>query len=262
VFPDGQSDGGQGDTVHGPDIAEGVATDRRGLAPAIALTAAAGLSVTTAAVALFASPGPTLAAAALFALVAAIALPRHARRRPRPGFGVANGITLARAGLIAVVAAFAVEPPPSEDFDWWIAAAVAGVALLLDGVDGWIARRTARSSAFGARFDMETDALAAFVLCLVLWRADRTGAWILLTGALRYLFLLAGWVFAWMRRPLPPHERRRAVCAVQGALLVLCLVPALPAIFPPILGLAALTATAASFLIDTVWLWRHRRVRL
>lgn len=248
--------------MRGTEIAEGAGTDRRGLAPALVLTAAAGLSVTTAAATLFASPGPALAAAALFALVAAIALPRHARRRPRPGFGVANGITLARAGLIAVVAAFAVEPPYPGDAAWWIAAAVAGVALLLDGVDGWIARRSARSSAFGARFDMETDALAALVLCVVLWRADRTGAWVLLIGALRYLFLLAGWLFAWMRRPLPPRERRRAVCAVQSLLLVLCLVPAWPAILPPIMGLAALTATVASFLIDTVWLWRHRRVRL
>jgi phosphatidylglycerophosphate synthase len=189
-------------------------------------------------------------------------LPRHARRRPRPGFGIANGITLGRAALIAVVLAFAVEAPPPGAPVWWVAAAVAGAALLLDGVDGWIARRTARSSAFGARFDMETDALAALVLCIVLWSADRTGAWILLVGALRYVFLLAGWLFAWMRRPLPPRARRRAVCAIQGALLVLCLVPAWPEPVPVVLGAAALAATGGSFLIDTVWLWPRRRVVL
>jgi phosphatidylglycerophosphate synthase len=241
---------------------ERVGAERQGLVPVFALTAAAGLSVAAAATTLFAGSGPILAAAALFALVSAVVLPRHARRRPRPGFGAANGITLGRAALIAVVAGFAVEPPPSEDADWWIATGVAGVALLLDGVDGWIARRTARSSAFGARFDMETDALAALVLCIVLWQAGRAGAWILLIGALRYLFLLAGWLFAWMRRPLPPRERRRAVCALQGVLLVVGLVPALPAIVPPLLGAAALAATAVSFLIDTVWLWRRRRVVL
>lgn len=248
--------------MDGSGIVDEIGTERRGLIPAFALTAAGGLSVAAATAGLFTSPGPVVAAVALFALVAAVVLPRHARRRPRPGFGAANGITLGRAALIAIVAAFAVEPPPGEDADWWIAAAVAGLALLLDGADGWIARRTARSSAFGARFDMETDALAALVLCLVLWRADRTGAWILLIGALRYLFVLAGWGFAWMRRPLPPRERRRTACALQGALLVVCLAPALPAFVPPLLGGLALAATAGSFLIDTVWLWRHRRAVL
>jgi len=43
---------------------------------------------------------------------------------------------------------------------------------------------------------------------------------------------------------------------------LLALVPALAAIVPPLLGGLALAATAGSFLIDTVWLWRHRRVIL
>ena len=240
--------------MHGRDF-----PDHRGLLPALALTIAAGAAVLTASAALFGTVPPLLAAGALFGLIAAVALPRHARRRPRPAFGAANSITLFRAALIAVVCGFAAEPPLPDALAWWIAAAVAGAALLLDGVDGWVARRTAHSSAFGARFDMEIDALAALVLCLVLWRADRTGAWIILIGALRYVFVIAGWLFAWMRRPLPPSQRRRAVCAVQGVLLVIGLVPVLPAAIPPVLGATALAVTAASFLIDTLWLLGRRR---
>ena len=38
------------------------------------------------------------------------------------------------------------------------------VALALDWVDGQVARRTGTCSAFGARFDMETDAFLILVL--------------------------------------------------------------------------------------------------
>ena len=65
--------------------------------------------------------------------------------------------------------------------------ASAGVVLgavvgALDGVDGWLARRTRLSSAFGARFDMEVDALLILALSTLLWRHGKAGAWVLLAG--------------------------------------------------------------------------------
>jgi phosphatidylglycerophosphate synthase len=226
----------------------------------VALAAAGGsVIVGAASLALTRAPMPALTAAVFFGAVTLVALGFFAQLRPRPPFGAANAITLCRAALIAVVAGFAVDPPPAEDSDWWIAALLAGTALLLDGADGWTARRRGLATAFGARFDMETDALAALVLSLALWQAERTGAWIVAVGALRYLFLVAGWAFATMRRPLPPSRRRRAVAALQATLLTTCLVPALPGWAAPALGAAALAATSLSFLIDTIWLMRRRR---
>ena len=43
----------------------------------------------------------------------------------------------------------------------------------LDGVDGWLARRSGIASAFGARFDMEIDALLILVLAVLAWRSAR-----------------------------------------------------------------------------------------
>lgn len=226
--------------------------------PVIALAVIGGLSVWTCAVTVFQTALPVAVSCALFALVTLFALSGFARQRGRASFGAANGITYFRASLIAFVGAFAAEPPPTGASIWWIAAATAGIALLLDGVDGWVARRTDRATAFGARFDMETDALAALVLCMVLWRAELTGGWVLLIGGMRYIFLAAGWCLPWMRRPLPPRQRRRAVCAAQGFLLVVSFVPVLPAAAPPLLAFGALAATAVSFLIDTMWLYRQR----
>lgn len=223
-----------------------------------AAAAGAGILVAAASLSLFQATAPAIVAVALFGIIALVSLAAFAQMRPRPPFGAANAITLGRAGMVAVVAGYAAEPPPGEDEAWWIAAGLAGTALLLDGADGWAARRRGLATAFGARFDMEVDALAALLLSLVIWRADRTGAWIVLIGALRYLFVLAGWAHAAMRRPLPPSRRRRAICALQGALLVLCLLPGLPAWGAPALGALALAATGASFLIDTAWLIRRR----
>ena len=224
-----------------------------------AATAAAGTGIVVGAAGLFLfrTPAPAIAAAALFGTIALVVLAGFARTRPRQPFGPANAITLARAGMIALVAGYAVDPPPAEDDAWWIAAGLAGAALLLDGADGWAARRRGIATAFGARFDMEADAFAALLLSVVIWRADRTGVWILLIGGLRYLFVLAGWAFAAMRRPLPPSRRRRAACALQGVLLVLCLTPALPPAGAPLLGALALAVTGLSFLIDTIWLLRR-----
>ncbi len=128
----------------------------------------------------------------------------------------------------------------------------------LDGVDGWLARRTHMMSAFGARFDMEIDALLIQVLAILAWWHGKAGAWVLLSGLLRYLFVAAGWVWPWMKRTLFPSVRRKVICIVQIAGLIITM---LPAVTRPASDGAAATALAIlgySFLVDTAWLWRHR----
>ena len=66
------------------------------------------------------------------------------------------------------------------------------------------------SSAFGARFDMEVDALLILALSVLAWHHGEAGAWVLLSGLIRYGFLAAGWTWSWMQRALPPSRRRQA----------------------------------------------------
>lgn len=240
-------------------LIRGLTPATQALSRAAAQAVACGLAVWAVAMTLFSSARPALLAELVFGCIVFFTLAGYARLRPRPEFGTANAITLFRAALIAVLAGHAVETPESGAAAWWIAAALAGVALALDGADGWVARRHRTESTFGARFDMEVDALAALVLALVLWQAGRMGPWILSIGLLRYLFVLAGWAFTAMRRPLPPSQRRRVVCMLQGALLAACLIPVWPAAVAPALGALALAMTSASFLADTIWLLRCRR---
>lgn len=101
----------------------------------------------------------------------------------RVGFGVANRVTAVRGGL--VIALGVVEPAAR-----WSMVAVALAVFVLDAVDGWWARRTATASTFGAEFDMEVDAAYVAVLSVCLWREAVGGAWILVPGALRYVYVL------------------------------------------------------------------------
>src|SRR3954453_4387459 len=101
-----------------------------------------------------------------------------------------------------------------------MAAALGLSATLLDGVDGWLARRAGTASRFGARFDVEIDTLLMLTLAIVAWGHAKAGPWVVLTGLLRYLFLWAGSIWAWIGAPLAPTVRGRVICVVQiGALI-------------------------------------------
>ena len=169
-------------------------------------------------------------------------------------FGLANHVTLLRTGLVCLVGGALLGGGARVS---WSLAAVIGLALALDAVDGWFARRLGLASRFGARFDLEIDALMILILALLLWRTDRTGLWVLASGGMRYAFAALGMLWPAARRPLPPSLRRKTVCAVISVLLLLCLLPATPQWLAAGLAALALLSQAASFAIDLVWLQRH-----
>ena len=93
------------------------------------------------------------------------------------GLGPANWVTLSRATLVLSVAALVPQPEILVDAGYWWIIGVMTVAMVLDGVDGRIARRTGTATTFGARFDMERD---SFVtpgpdLCVLSGRGGRGG---------------------------------------------------------------------------------------
>ncbi len=172
-------------------------------------------------------------------------------------FGAANHVTLVRGALTMSLLALlggAVGPAVA-----WVAIVAAVVALVLDGVDGALARRRGEATAFGARFDMETDALLIVALAALAWQLGKAGAWILLAGALRYLFVLAGRAWPALAAPLPPSRRRQTVCVVQITALIVCLAPFVPSPVSAALGLASVVVLIASFATDVAWLVRRSR---
>ena len=99
---------------------------------------------------------------------------------------------------------------------------------MLDGVDGWLARRSRMASAFGARFDVETDALFVMAMSILVWQHGKAGAWVLLGGMMRYVFVMAGWWLRWMARPLRPTRRAKTVSVCHMVGLSVALAPIVP----------------------------------
>ena len=163
---------------------------------------------------------------AILAVVTISAATLVRAHHPFTRFGAANQMTLIRAGLVALVAGLigerAVAPVAA------VAVGVAAAVEIFDGVDGWLARRGGLASAFGARFDMEVDALLIMVLAILAWQHGKAGTWVLLSGLLRYAFVAAGWLAPWIARPLPPSRRRQTICVVQIAALVAVVSPLMP----------------------------------
>ena len=178
-----------------------------------------------------------------------------AQRLRTPAFGVANGITLVRGALTLLLASLI--GVHANDAIGWTVVIVAGIAVALDGVDGWFARRRNEASVFGARFDMETDALLILVLAALVWQFNKAGVWILAAGLLRYAFVLVSFPLPWMERALPPSRRRQAVCVLQIVALIGALLPGVPPAWSSAIALASLVLLVWSFAVDSVWLARR-----
>ncbi len=192
-----------------------------------------------------------------YAVLGGLVLSLASLRRDRAPFGLANQVTLLRAGLVCLVGGVLLASGHAPSMSWSLAALIAA-ALGLDAVDGWLARRLALVSAFGARFDVEVDALLLLILALLVWQAGQVGIWVLAIAGLRYSFVLAGLAQPWLRAPLYPSYRRKAICVHQGLTLLVCLLPPVPRQLATTLAALALGTSVLSFARDIHWLARRR----
>jgi phosphatidylglycerophosphate synthase len=170
-------------------------------------------------------------------------------------FGPADRVTSTRAALGGCVTALTAASF-TRHIPLAVLVAITIVALVLDAVDGQVARRSGTASAFGARFDMETDAF--LILILSISAAGTFGWWVLAIGGMRYAYVAASWVLRWIRGSLPPRYWRKVVAAIQGIVLVTAVADALPRPLVVAALLVALGLLVESFGRDLVWLWVRR----
>lgn len=202
---------------------------------------------------------PELAGLGAGALVSGAAVASVLRRIPR--FSTpADRVTLLRAVLVALCAVMAVPQlftGPGTDL---FLPVLGGTAFLLDGVDGFVARRTGTASAAGARFDGATD--AALVLVLSIAAAAVAGPWTLAIGGMYYVFVAAGFFRPHLRAILPPSTSRKAIGAFQPFALLVALLPGVPAAAAGSVPALALGLLVFSFTRDVVQLEALRRAAL
>lgn len=229
---------------------------------AIVLLGAAGLAAAAASLSAF---GPfngwfIAGAFAPYVVFGAIIVVRIGGYHPYPRFGAANVVTLIRLILTCLFAGLAVQAAGMgveiSDGLAWFFLAIAVLALVLDGIDGYFARRQNLASRFGSRFDMETDALQILLLSITALALGKAGAWVLIGGVLRYIYVAAGWFWPVLNQPLPPSWRRKIISVVQGSVLTGLLAPIITPPFSTFVAALALIVLIYSFAKDVVWIVR------
>lgn len=202
--------------------------------------------------------GPAgLAAGAAYGAVLMELLVR-ALRRHRRAAGPADLVTLARAVLVGGVTALVADGLVSGAPAIVTITGLTVAALVLDGVDGQVARRTNTVTPLGARFDMEVDAFLVLVLSVLV--ATVVGPWALAVGLMRYAFVAAGAALPWLRGSLPPSMAAKTVAALQGVVLIVVGTGLLPLPAATAAVAVALAALTWSFARSVRQLWAGRRV--
>ena len=233
-----------------PAVAAAPATVGAGLCLALAWGMSAVLAL---------SSGYVPLALTTFIAMMAAALAGIARHHPYDRVGPANLITGFRAVITALIAGALTQA--STPALAWTLVAIAILAAVLDGFDGWAARRRGMSSAFGARFDMEVDAFLILVLAALAWRFGKAGPWVLASGLMRYAFVAGAWRWPWLDAPLPPSRRRQTVCVWQIGVLIGAIAPIVQPPLSQIVAAGALVALTWSFWVDIAFLAAGRAIQ-
>ncbi|MEM8890006.1 MAG: CDP-alcohol phosphatidyltransferase family protein [Bacteroidota bacterium] len=134
----------------------------------------------------------------------------------RPFGGYANAVTIFRLMLVCV-GGFCYQILP-EPYLFGIFTS----AVLLDVLDGYLARKFDQSSDFGLYLDMESDAFFVALIASVLYAKGLLEAWILLPAYLRYLYML----FLKVLPGEPKKEPKRSYASIiAGCFFVVLLLP-------------------------------------
>lgn len=215
----------------------------------------AGLAASLAAVTVLPSIDAIIAALSVCFLFATFLLILARRAGVLQQFGWANFITSIRAVFASVLIGALIAAPITVGS--WGIPCLAAIALILDGLDGYVARRLGTSSTFGHHFDREVDSALVLILTMLLWLSGEIGIWIVAAGLMRYLLLGAGLVWPTMAQHLPESRFRSVVCAALIGALLLCLTPVVEGVLATAVAGAALSALTLSFAKDLIWLLKN-----
>ncbi len=176
--------------------------------------------------------------------------------------GAANRITLIRGLFIAATAGF-LTFVSTDTLTWllYVPAALYTLAAVLDGVDGYVARRQQQTTQLGKELDTALDAFGLLIAPLLAVLTGKLAVSYLLVGIAYYLFQ---WGIRWRQQrdrpvyPLPPSQVRRYLAGLQMALVAIALWPPLPADITRVFGIALMIPLLLGFCRD--WLYVSGRL--
>lgn len=119
--------------------------------------------------------------------------------------GIANRVTLGR--LVLLYAALL----SYSSIGTWLFLILTTTVMVLDGVDGYIARRLGEVSRFGEVFDMEVDAFFALGISLCIWIDHPVAWWMMPAAVLRYVFVILYHLLGWHMRQRPSMPEAKLI---------------------------------------------------
>ena len=158
-----------------------------------------------------------------------------------PFGGYANWVTFLRWMILILIFAFSGQLSNVQ-----IALLFLGL-ILLDGLDGFLARHFHHETVLGANFDMETDALYVCMASILLLEKGLVGRWILIIGFLRYLYIVLVY-FLGMHQLT---EKRTRIGPIIGVLLFIGLL--IPFILPRIIYFPFLIVVSVMVSMSFSW---------
>ena len=135
---------------------------------------------------------------------------------------------------------------------------LAVISFILDGVDGFIARKYNHVTKFGEIIDQESDNFLMLVLAISLYLNREVGIYIFLIPLYRYIFILYMSRYSWLKTELPLSQFRKFACASTILLMIIAQDSYLGPENTIFLVFLSLFIITFSFAKDIIWLYRNK----
>jgi phosphatidylglycerophosphate synthase len=132
------------------------------------------------------------------------------------------------------------------------------LSLIMDGLDGFIARKYNLVSKFGEIIDQESDNFLMLVISISLYLNKDIGLYVFLIPLYRYIFLASMKKYDWLKKTLPISQFRKIACVLTIILMIMSqdvYIDYENTVFLVILSLFIITF---SFSKDIIWLYRNK----
>lgn len=175
-------------------------------------------------------------------------------RHPAMALGTADYVTLVRGFLLACSGGF-IAIPRTLGWVGWVPGLFYLLAVIGDGLDGYIARKLNKPTSFGQALDLEFDSLGTLLGTILVFHYRQIPAWYLLVGLGRYLFLAGVWareIRGFKPNPLPISRVRGLIGGANSVFLGLGMTPVLTSFASTLLSVPLFALLSLSFIRD--WL--------
>ncbi|MHC1785361.1 MAG: CDP-alcohol phosphatidyltransferase family protein [Anaerolineaceae bacterium] len=145
--------------------------------------------------------------------------------------GLPNHLTIFRGFLIAIIAGLVVVPSKSLPIAW-LPGSLFLCAILIDGLDGIVARKTGKATSLGEFLDIEMDSITVLIGSIAVFIYGKAGFLILVVGAARYLFVGGLWLLKKLDKPVNSLRQKPIRRALAGLMMGFLAASILPVFYP------------------------------